>query len=453
MALAFFSERVLLDGCLVPASILIKNGKIAAVKKGYFEFSEIQIRNCGTDVIFPGLIDSHVHINEPGRTAWEGFETATLSAAAGGITTLVDMPLNSSPVTTNLKAFKEKLSACEGKLNVNVGFWGGIVPGNNKDLSILLEAGVLGIKAFTTHSGIDDFPNVTRDDLEKGMPIIAQYGLPLLVHAELEEDHPGIQALLQTPTSYQAWLNSRPRSWEDNAISMMIDLCEKTKCRTHIVHLSSSDSIGQLERAIKQGQPISVESCPQYLYFNSEDIPDADTRFKCAPPIREASNNAELWQAIKEGLISFIVTDHSPAPPDIKELETGNIAKAWGGISCLELSLPAFWTKAREKGFDIEDMARLMSQNVADFLNISHKKGQIKEGMDADIMIWSPETSFVVDQSQMQFRHKITPYDKECLYGKVNTTIVNGEIVFDQGSFVSLCVGKKIFNAFRSSHN
>ena len=452
MSLALFSERVFIDGKLLPASLLIEGDKISKIKPGFFEFKEVDLLHCGSDVIFPGLIDSHVHINEPGRTDWEGFDTVTKSAAAGGITTLVDMPLNSSPVTTNIDALNKKLSAAEGKIHVNVGFWGGIIPGNNSDLTALIEGGVLGVKAFTTHSGIDEFPNVTAYDLLEGMPIIAKYGLPLLVHAELDSPHANQSLLKENPFSYQAWLASRPKAWENNAIKMMIDLCRETGCRTHIVHLSSDEGIPLLNEAIQEGLPMSVECCPQYLFFCAEDIPDGDTRFKCAPPIREAVNNEQLWNAIKSGLISMIVTDHSPAPPNIKEIETGNIAKAWGGISCLELSLPIVWTKARDKGFAIEDMAKLMSANIADFCNLS-SKGEIKEGACADLMVWAPEDSFTVDQKEMHFRHKITPYDGQKLYGKIKRTIVNGQLVFDQGSFVSLGEGKKILNAVRSSNS
>jgi len=451
MSLALFSERVLIDGQLVPASLLIRNGKISQIKAGLFQFKEVELIHCGSNVVFPGLIDSHVHINEPGRTDWEGFDTVTKSAAAGGITTLVDMPLNSSPVTTNIDAFNKKLQAAEGKAHVNVGFWGGIIPGNNKDLIALIEGGVLGIKAFTTHSGIDEFPNVTREDLAEGMPIITKYGLPLLVHAELDQPHANEALLKENPFSYQAWLASRPKLWENNAIKMMIDLCRETGCRTHIVHLSSDEGIPLLNEAIQEGLPMSVECCPQYLFFCAENIPDGDTRFKCAPPIREAANNERLWDAIRSGLISMIVTDHSPAPPNIKEIDTGNIAKAWGGISCLELSLPIVWTKAKDKGFAIEEMAGLMSTNIAAFCNLN-SKGEIKEGACADLMVWAPEETFTVQQEAMHFRHKITPYDGQKLYGKIKQTIVNGQLVFDQGSFVSLGEGKKILNAFRSSN-
>ncbi|HIF15109.1 MAG TPA: hypothetical protein EYQ86_07275 [Bacteroidetes bacterium] len=268
-SLTIYSERVLSEGSLKPATIHIRDGKIFDVVPGFSNDKEVI--DHGSSVIMPGLIDSHVHINEPGRTEWEGFDTATRSAAAGGITTLVDMPLNSSPVTTSLESFKNKIEIAKDKIHVNVGFWGGIIPGNNSELASMIEAGVLGIKAFTTHSGIDEFPNVSESDLDEGMKIIAPYNVPLLVHAELDSEHAGQQGLEDAPFSYMSWLRSRPKSWEDEAIKMMIRLSERTKCRTHIVHLSSSNSIPVLKQAIENGIKMSVETCPQYLFFNAEE--------------------------------------------------------------------------------------------------------------------------------------------------------------------------------------
>ncbi|MBL4624367.1 MAG: allantoinase AllB [Flavobacteriales bacterium] len=367
MSISIYSKRVLLPGGLTEATVFIDNGKISAIEKGKIEKDGYQLDDCGSSVIMPGLIDSHVHINEPGRTEWEGFNTATQAAAAGGITTLVDMPLNSSPVSINGKAFRQKLDASNGKLHVNCGFWGGLVPENIDDLDELLNAGVLGIKAFLTHSGIDEFPNVTEADLRKAIPILKKHDALLLVHCELDSPHADQQLLENSPTSYKAYLASRPKEWEDKAIALMIKLCEEYKVRTHIVHLSSANSIEQLKTAKAKGLPISVETCTHYLYFNAEDIRDGATEYKCAPPIREKENNEQLWQALKDGLIEFVVTDHSPAPPELKELESGNFKKAWGGIAGLQFSLPAFWTQAKERNFSIENVADLMSLNVAKF--------------------------------------------------------------------------------------
>ncbi len=438
-----YSNRVLTPEGIRKATVLIADGKIVDVVEGKISV-DIHVINAGNSVLMPGLIDSHVHINEPGRTDWEGFETATKSAAAGGITTLVDMPLNSTPVTTTVKAFQEKLNATKGKLFVNCGFWGGIVPGNTDDIQPLIDAGVLGFKAFLTHSGIDDFPNTDLEDLEKAAPIIAKANLPLLVHAELDWEHHGQIALEENPTSYKAYLNSRPKDWEDEAIAMMIDLCETFNLRTHIVHLSSSNSIAQLSAARRRGFPVTVETCPHYLFFAAENIPDADTRFKCAPPIREKANNDLLWEALKGGLIDFVVTDHSPAPPSLKKTETGNLKEAWGGIASLQFSLSAMWTLLKKDNFTIADLSRIMSGNVATFLNLDHSKGKIKKGFDADLVVWNPEEHFKVGQSMIQHRHKITPYEGIDLSGVIEQTFVAGVKVFDNGTFVSSPPGKII---------
>jgi len=441
--LVIYSKRTLTPGGFKEATVFIADGKIMDVVEGK-STNDVEVIDAGDSVLMPGLIDSHVHINEPGRTEWEGFETATKSAAAGGITTLVDMPLNSSPVTTTKKAFKEKLDSTKGKLFVNCGFWGGIVPGNTDDIQPLINAGVLGFKAFLTHSGIDDFPNVDIADLEKASPFLSKENIPLLVHAELDWEHRGQQALEENPDSYKAYLNSRPKEWEDEAIAMMIDLCEAFKLKVHIVHLSSSNSLEQLKAARMKGLPITIETCPHYLFFNAENIPDGDTRFKCAPPIREKENNDLLWQALKEGLIDFVVTDHSPAPPELKKIDSGNLKDAWGGIASLQFSLPVMWTLMERKDFSIEDLSRLMSSNVAKFLSLDASKGKIEKGFDADLVIWNPGNKFRVRQSMTHHRHKMSPYEGVELSGVVEQTYVGGIKVFDNGSFVSSPPGKII---------
>jgi len=441
---ALHSNRVLIGSEILPATVIIHDRKIEEVVMGGITNPDYPISDVGNSVIMPGLIDSHVHINEPGRTNWEGFDTATKAAAAGGITTLVDMPLNSSPVTIDAKSFEEKLSAAKGKLHVNCGFWGGIVPENVDQLDKLIDAGVLGIKAFLTHSGIDEFPNVTKENLQKGLPILKKHNVPLLVHAELTAPHDDEHLLKDNPTSYQAYLKSRPKVWEDNAIDMMVDLCQEFDTPIHIVHLSSSNSIATITQAKAAGLPITVETCPQYLFFNAEDIPDGQTAYKCAPPIREKENNEQLWQALKDGLFSFIVTDHSPAIPDIKEIESGNLKDAWGGIASLQFSLPAIWTKAKERGFELYDITNLMSTNVADFLKIGHQKGQIATGYDADLVIWNPEKSFEVKEKDIKYKHKISPYIGQTLDGVIEQTYVNGHKVFDNGAFSNLSKGEII---------
>lgn len=441
---AIHSSRVVTPNGLQNATVFIEDGQIIGLEAGRVQHEGFPLQEHGDDVIMPGLIDPHVHINEPGRTEWEGFDTATKAAAAGGITTLVDMPLNSSPVTTNAAAFRQKLEAAASKTHVNCGFWGGIVPDNLDDLEALLQSGVLGIKAFLTHSGIDDFPNVTEAHLRKGIPLLKKYEVPLLVHCELDTPHDGLAKLDETPRNYMAYLGSRPRSWEDKAIELMIKLCAEYETKVHIVHLSSSNAIPMLRKAKDAGLDITVETCPHYLYFSAETIPDGATLYKCAPPIREKENNDQLWQALKDDLIDFVATDHSPAPPALKEMQSGNFKKAWGGIAGLQFSLPVTWTKAKNKGFSIADIAKLMSTNVADFLNLGHKKGKLAAGYDADIVIWQPEAAFEVKEAIIQHRHKLSPYLGATLNGLVKQTYVMGFKVFDQGAFPHLSKGQII---------
>jgi allantoinase len=359
-----YSSRILTETGFIEGTILIKNGTISKVIQGKALEYGCPIEDIQDLVVMPGVIDSHVHINEPGRTEWEGFETITKAAIAGGITTLVDMPLNASPVTTSKHAFEVKMKSTEGKLYCNCGFWGGIVPDNIHLLDELIEAGVIGIKAFLTHSGIEDFPNVNLPDLKKGLAILKKYQIPLLVHAELDEMHEGITAFENDPTNYQAYLKSRPNIWEDSAVEMAIQLCEEFDTPVHIVHLSSANGLDKIRAAKKKELKLTVETCPQYLYFCSEEIPNANTLFKCAPPIREKANNHKLWEAIKDGTIDFIVTDHSPSTPNLKEIESGNLKRAWGGISSIQFSLPIIWTAGQKRGFNISQISSLMSENA-----------------------------------------------------------------------------------------
>jgi len=293
-----YSKRVLFDEKLQEASILIKDGIIQDVLSGRNELPQWDFTDYGDLVIFPGAIDTHIHINEPGRTDWEGFDTATKAAAAGGITTLIDMPLNSSPVTIDQPSFQQKIEASQGKRHVHCGFWGGLVPNNAHDLSEILSSGVLGIKAFLTHSGIDEFPNVTEKDLHKAMPQIADAQLPLLVHGEIDQPNEAIKLHQANPKSFQHFVNARPTSWENEAVRLMIKLCRKYNCPVHIVHLSSAEVLPDIEQAKEAGLPLTVETCPHYLFFNAETIPDGKTQFKCTPPIRDKKNNEQLWQVL-----------------------------------------------------------------------------------------------------------------------------------------------------------
>ena len=439
--LAIKCNRILTPKGEKKGIVLIKGGTIIDVVASLDNTDErvIDVQN---KVLMPGVIDPHVHINEPGRTDWEGFATATKAALAGGLTTLVDMPLNSSPVTTTAKAFDEKLSATDGQLHTNCGFWGGIIPGNENDIDPLIEKGVLGFKAFLTHSGIDEFPNVSENDLRKAMLIIAKYNLPLLVHCELAtplSSHGDGQGM-----KYQNYLNSRPRNWEDDAIALMIRLCEQYNCHVHIVHLSSSNSIDQIAKAKQKGLPLTVETGHHYLYFDAEEIKDGQTQFKCAPPIREQENNDKLWEALKDGIIDFVATDHSPSTPDLKELKSGDFTKSWGGIASLQFSLPVLWTAARKRNCSLNDITKWLCENPAKLIGKSGIKGKIAKGYDADIIVLDEKRSFSVTEDIIQHKHKITPYLNEELFGVVEQTYLSGEKVFDSGKFLHLNKGKII---------
>jgi len=434
--IAIKSERVVTPNGIKQAIVLINNGKIADVVTE-LPGTDFEMVDVGYSVLMPGVIDPHVHINEPGRTEWEGFDTATKAAIAGGITTLVDMPLNSSPVTTTTEAFDKKIKAAltgqtetvRPAIHAHCGFWGGVVPGNAEELEPLIEKGVLGFKAFLTHSGIDEFPNVTEADLRKAMPIIAKHGLPLLVHCELSDTR---QQTTDNRQLYSNYLSSRPKKWEDDAIALMIRLCEEFNCRVHIVHLSSADSIDQIAKAKQKGLALTVETGQHYLYFTAEQIGDGQTQFKCAPPIREKENNNRLWQALKDGIIDFVATDHSPAPAALKELASGDFMKAWGGIASLQFALPVLWTAARKRNCLIDDIAKWLCERPA-LLPGLKTRGKIEKGYDADLVVWDPEQSFSVKEDIILHKHKITPYLGEELFGLVEQTWLDGVKVFDKG--------------------
>jgi len=446
IATAILSNRVITPAGIERAAVLIDNGIIADVVPA-LPAGEFQVVDVGDNILMPGIIDSHVHINEPGRTDWEGFDSATRSAIAGGVTSLVDMPLNSSPVTTSVAAFQIKLDAASEKgtqkLNCDVGFWGGIVPGNEKEIEGLVRMGVLGFKAFLTHSGIDEFPNVVESDLRKAMPIIAAHHLPLLVHCEIDK---GEQIHSNNPGSYQEYLQSRPDHWETDAIALMVRLCKEFHCHVHIVHLSSAQSIPLIARAKQQGLPLTVETAQHYLFFNAENIPDGRTEYKCAPPIRDLENNKLLWQALKAGLIDFVATDHSPAPPHMKQPASGDLSKAWGGISSIQLALSALWTRAGENDCTPEQMAEWLCTAPARLASLCANKGSIAKGMQADFVVWDPAAKFKVDAGMLHHRHKVTPYLGQELYGAVKQTWLKGIKVFDDGKFLHLNKGELLFN-------
>jgi allantoinase len=438
MSIGIYSKRCWLEGQLKEATIFFENGKITRVADE--KIAAENIHDVGEQVVMPGVIDAHVHVNEPGRTDWEGFDTASQAAAAGGITTIVDMPLNASPVTTTAEALKQKLSSTSGKLHVNAAFYGGVIPGNEDEIQGLIEAGVVGIKAFLTHSGIDEFPNVTEKELNACMPLLAKHNIPLLVHCELDDkDH--AEDLSKHPTSYKSYLASRPKKWENDAVDMMIGLCRKHNCRTHIVHVSSAEALDNIAKAKAEGLLITAETCPHYIYFNAEEIPDAATIYKCAPPIRETANNKQLKEALHTGVLDFLSTDHSPAPPSIKEIESGNLQKAWGGIAGLQFLLSASWTALKDT-MTLEKFIPLLTANPAVFLQLNHHKGFLKEGYDADIVVWSPEESNIVTEDEILHKHKISPYVGQQLYGKVYQTYVSGELVYSDNQIKQKNIGK-----------
>jgi len=424
--IGYFSSRVVSPGGVGPATVLLDGERIAEVVAESKPLPGVV--DCGHSVIGPGLVDCHVHVNEPGRTEWEGFETATRAAAAGGVTSLVDMPLNSLPVTTTSQALTAKLEASLGKCFVDVGFWGGVVPGNTTDLRELAAGGVLGCKAFLVHSGIDEFPNTTEADLREAMPVLRDAGLPLLAHAELDL---GAELHTSDRRSYQRYLESRPKLWEDEAIRLLVKLCRETRCPVHVVHLSSAASVPILRAAKAEGLPITVETCPHYLCLEAEKIPDGATLFKCAPPIREHENREGLWRALLEGVIDFVITDHSPCTPALKLAERGDFEDAWGGIASLQLGLPAVWTEARRRGADLRALFRWMSAAPAHFAGLSARKGRLAAGFDADLLIWDPDATIAVEAERLFFRHKVSPYLGQELQGRVQHTVLRGKCVYD----------------------
>jgi allantoinase len=432
-------RRVATPDGIAPASIHIESGTIVAVRAWDDSPEGVEVIDAGDAVVMPGLVDTHVHVNEPGRTDWEGFETATRAAAAGGITTLVDMPLNSIPATTTREALRLTREAAEGHCRVDVGFWGGVVPGNTGEIAGLLDDGVLGFKAFLVPSGVDEFENVAEADLREALPELARRGAVLLAHAEL----PGpIEAAAGVwddgPDAYDRYLRSRPDAAETEAIDLLLRLSRETGARIHIVHLATAQALPMLREARRAGVPVTVETCPHYLTFAAEEIPDGAVETKCAPPVRSRENRERLWQALGDGEIDLVASDHSPSPPERKR---GSFRDAWGGIASLQLALPAVWTGARDRGFSIEDLVRWMSRNPARLAGLK-SKGAIEPGFDADLVIWEPETAFQVDPATLQHRHKLTPYAGRTLHGAVRRTLVRGRTVYDGGNFSGSPAGR-----------
>jgi allantoinase len=392
-------------------------------------------------MILPGLVDTHVHINEPGRTDWEGFDSATQAAAAGGITTLVDMPLNSVPPTTTAPGLDAKRRNAADHCYVDIGFWGGVVPGNAGELDALAADGVRGFKCFLSPSGVEEFPAVDEANLRAALPVIARLGLPLLVHAELParlaSPPPGAD-----PRVYAAWLATRPPEAEHDAIDLLIHLAREFNARIHVVHLASADALPAIAAARADGVNITVETCPHYLTFAAEDIKDGATPWKCAPPIRERRHRERLWHAVAQGEIDMVVTDHSPSPAALKHLDDGDFLRAWGGISSLQLGLSAVWTGARERGVPINRVVTAMSGNPARLADLHHIKGTIAEGKHADLAIFDPDEQYTVDARSLYHRHAVTPYHGARLTGRVRATLLRGEFIFAEGKCSGLASGQ-----------
>ncbi|KAL3683365.1 hypothetical protein R1sor_001387 [Riccia sorocarpa] len=462
-----YSKRVVTPDGVYPASVEIKQGRIVSVirrreapRKGE---EDVVVLNYGNAVVMPGLVDVHVHLNEPGREDWEGFRTGTRAAAAGGVTTVIDMPLNSYPTTTTKEHLNLKREAAKGNISVDVGFWGGLVPENVANLTILeelLNSGVLGLKSFMCPTGLNDFPMTTASDIQAALPLLAKYGRPMLVHAEVVqplEDTPllsnGVESLSSDARRlHSTYLSTRPPSWEQEAVRQLMEVAKDTVpggpaegARIHIVHVSDAGATLQsIQEAKENGVDVSVETCPHYLAFASEEIPQGDTRFKCSPPIRDSSNRDKLWEALKRGSVDMLSSDHSPAPPEMKEIDSGDFLKAWGGISGLQFSLPVTWTAGKSHRVTLAQMARWWSSNPAKLANLD-RKGSIQFGKDADLVVWDPEQSYVVDDNySIYHKHKVTPYAGWTLSGKIITTFVRGQQVYKEGEFPEKRCGMRL---------
>jgi allantoinase len=423
-----------------PATVTVDDGRITSIVTG--EAPEGAGHwDIGDSVVMPGLIDTHVHVNEPGRTEWEGFAGATRAAAAGGITTLVDMPLNAIPATTTVAGLQAKRAAADGQCWADVGFWAGCVPGNEAELEALWNAGALGFKAFLAPSGVEEFEAVTREDLERVAPLLSRLQAPLLVHAEDAPILDQATRSLETATpderrSYARYLASRPEAAEAAAVDFLIDLARRHQLRVHIVHLANADLIPRLASARAQGVKISVETCPHYLGFDAEAIADGATAFKCAPPIRGSYHRERLWRGLAEGTIDLVATDHSPSPPELKHLDDGDFDAAWGGIASLQLLLPAVWTEAQHRGHSPHDLWRWLCAAPARLAGLDQQRGALAVGQRADFVVWDPHQAFTVEGKKLYHRHSTSPWEGRELYGVVRATFLGGRQVYALGDGV-----------------
>jgi allantoinase len=442
---AFRSKRVVTPEGVRPAAILVEDERIRGVVPHGEIPADIPLKDFGELAILPGLVDSHVHVNEPGRTEWEGFFTATRAAVAGGYTLIVDMPLNSLPATTTVAALEKKRECARAASRVDWALWGGVESDNQAHIEDLAEVGAPGFKAFLIDPGIDGFTMVTERELRAALPHVAKSRLPLLVHAELSGPIDGAARELANADwrKYETYLRSRPDEAEIAAIELMLKLCNEFGFKLHIVHLATSKAVDLLRAAKAEGLPVTVETCPHYLFFAAEEIPDGATLHKCAPPIRTRENREKLWEALREGVIDFVVTDHSPCPPEMKKFEEGDFRTAWGGIASLSAALPVMWTEASKRGFGFMDIAYWMAARPAKLTGFGQQKGKIAVGLDADFVVFDPEVEFVLTEEHLHYRHRVSPYLGRKLKGIVRETYVRGQCVFASGEFPGEPRGKE----------
>lgn len=427
---AISGNSVLIDGTFEKASVYIQDGKISDIRLGYIDpVSQYFGDNC----VLPGLVDAHVHLNEPGRTDWEGFETGTKAAASGGVTTVVDMPLNAIPPTTTVENFETKLNAAQNQCWVDVAFWGGLIPSNIDHLVPLLRRGVRGFKCFLIESGVDEFPMVDLGTVESAMSVLQGTPGILMFHAELDCDNCSGHANSHDVSAYETFLNSRPDKWEVDAINAIVQLGHQHPgINLHIVHLASAEALPILSQAQKQGVTITAETCFHYLALNGESVPNGNTLYKCCPPLRSKANQDELWKAVQHRNITSIVSDHSPCTPDLKLLNHGDFMQAWGGIASVGLGLVILNTESKGR-LSIADIIELTSKQPAKQAGLSNRKGEIKVGLDADFCIFDPNVEWTFRQNKMHFKNKITPYDGRQVKGRVLETILRGTKVYEFG--------------------
>jgi allantoinase len=433
-SLVIRGHRVATAAGLRAAAVHIANGRIARVS-GFDEVPRgVELVDAGDALVFPGLVDTHVHVNEPGRTDWEGFATATRAAAAGGVTTLLDMPLNSIPPTTSVAALESKRAAALGQCAVDTGFLGGLVPGNRAEIAPLHAGGVFGFKCFLCPSGVDEFPPMSPAGLREAAPALAALDAVLMVHAELPAVLDHAAGSSGDPRSHATWLAGRPVAAETEAVRFLIGLARESGLRVHVVHVSTPETLELIGAARAEGIRMTAETCPHYLGFAAEEIPDGATEYKCAPPIREAWHREGLWEALAHDRLDAVVSDHSPAPAAMKLREEGDFLRAWGGIASLQLRLPATWTGARARGYPPEWLAAWICAGPARVAGLAGRKGAIAAGHDADLVLWHPEKEFVVSETVLRHRHSITPWLGRTLAGVVEATYLRGERVYARGA-------------------